>query len=835
MLDKFGLPIDDVLSDLRQGLLNSSRAVLEAPPGSGKTTCVPLALLAEPWLAGRRIIMLEPRRLAARAASRRMAAMMGEDVGETVGYRIRMETRVGPHTRIEVVTEGILTRMLQSDQSMDGTGLVIFDEFHERSLNADLGLALCLDVQQTIRNDLRVLIMSATMDTGAVSRLLGNAPVITGRGKTYEVETRWLNSPARTPIEAETAGIVLKALAAEKGSVLVFLPGEGEIRRTLGLLEERNLPSDVEVMPLFGNLPRAAQDRAIASPDPGRRKVVLATSIAETSITIEGVKVVVDSGLMRVPRFDVRSAMTRLETAPVTKASADQRRGRAGRTGPGVCYRLWSQQEHARLQEYTLPEIRSADLAPLALELALWGESDAAILSWLDPPPGGALAQARALLRELDGLDFQGRITDHGRRMAVLPLHPRLAHMIIKGAAEGLGRQACLLAALLSERDLLRFHGPEQDADLRLRLEVLLEMEKAGGSGYTCNQQLTRQIRRQAVELQRRLQVPDGRIRLDATGGLVAWAYPDRIAMRRGPEGGYLLACGRGALFDRPEPLSAQEFLAIAHVDGGQRSARIFLAAPYCRESLEDQFAGRVKQEESIAWDHDSRAVLSRMRTLFGSLRLDDRPLQRPDPDKVAQVLLEGIVQEGLALLPWTGELRTWQARVLFLRRVLPEEDWPDVSDESLLQTMPEWLLPFVRGMSRAEHLQRLNLKDTLFSILPWRRQQRLSELAPTHLPVPSGSRIALDYSGDEPLLSVRLQELFGLKETPRIAGGRVPVLLHLLSPAMRPVQVTRDLASFWSTTYFDVKKELLARYPKHHWPDDPLSAMPTRRTKGKR
>ena len=582
MRDRFNLPIDDVLPALRKALASGSRAVLSAPPGSGKTTCVPLALLAEPWLKGGRIIMLEPRRLAARAACRRMSAMLGQEVGGTVGYRIRRETQVGPATRIEVVTEGILTRMLQSDPALEGVGLIIFDEFHERSLNADLGLALCLDAQQALREDLRVLVMSATMDSDAVARLLGDAPVLSGQGQLFDVETRYCSSALRLNVAAEMEDAIIKALGSDQGSLLAFLPGEGEIRRTAELLARRSLPPDVAVLPLYGNLPRDDQDRAIAPAPQGSRKVVLATSIAETSLTIEGISIIIDSGLMRLPRFDARSAMMRLVTVPVTRASADQRRGRAGRTGPGVCYRLWTENQHGQLQEYTPPEIRSADLASFALELALWGETDMNRLSWLDPPPAGALAQARVLLQELDALDAQYRITEHGRRMAALPVHPRLGHMLVHGAQMGLGRQACLLAAMLSERDILRFAPGMKDADLRLRLDVLLDA-RASIPGSTVERQLAHQIRQQAADLQRLLQIPDGRVSLEATGSLLAHAYPDRIAMRRGPDAGYLLAGGRGAQFDNYEPLSAQEFLVAAHLDGGLRSARIFLAASYSR------------------------------------------------------------------------------------------------------------------------------------------------------------------------------------------------------------------------------------------------------------
>jgi ATP-dependent helicase HrpB len=834
MRNRFNLPIDDVLPGLRKALAVGSRAVLAAPPGSGKTTCLPLALLEEPWLQGRRIIMLEPRRLAARAACRRMSAMLGQESGGTVGYRIRRETQAGPSTRIEVVTEGILTRMLQSDPALDGVGLVIFDEFHERSLNADLGLALCLDAQQALRADMRVLIMSATMDSDAVALLLGGAPVLAGRGKLFDVTTHYRTRAPELNIEAEVAATIMQALGRGGGSLLAFLPGEAEIRRTAGLLAQRSLPPDVAVLPLYGNLPRQDQDRAIAPASQGSRKVVLATSIAETSLTIDGISIVVDSGLARLPRFDARSAMTRLVTVPVSRASADQRRGRAGRTGPGVCYRLWTEPQHGQLQDFTPPEIRSADLASFALELALWGETDATRLAWLDPPPVGALAQARTLLQELDALDSQCRITAHGRSLAALPLHPRLGHMLVQGAQMGLGRQACLLAALLSERDILRFDPDVKDADLRLRLEALID-DTAPARDCSLDRQLARQIRDQAADLQRLLQISDGRISLEATGSLLAHAYPDRIGRRRGPDGGYLLAGGRGAQFDRYEPLSSQEFLVAAHLGGGQRSARIFLAAAYSRAELEEQFPGHILQEDCIVWDHATLSVQACSRIRFGSLVLDERPLRSHDPGKTARALLEGIAGEGLHLLPWNRELRSWQDRVMFLRRALREEEWPDVGDAALAASMERWLLPFVQGMSRAEHLQRLHLKEALYGLLPWQARKRLDELAPTHLEVPSGSHVALDYSGPEPVLAVRLQELFGLKDTPRIAGGRVPVLVHLLSPAMRPMQVTRDLANFWSVTYFEVRRELMPRYPKHYWPDDPLAAQPTRRAKPRR
>ncbi|MCP4715706.1 MAG: ATP-dependent helicase HrpB, partial [Deltaproteobacteria bacterium] len=627
-------------------------------------------------------------------------------------------------------------------------------------------------------------------------------------------------------------------LKSETGSILVFLPGEGEIRRTASLLEpERSAPA-IEIVPLYGNLSRAAQDQAIVPAPAGRRKVVLASAIAETSLTIEGIRIVIDGGLMRVPRFDARSAMTRLETVAVTRASADQRRGRAGRTAPGVCFRLWSEAAHAGLNPHSSPEIRSVDLAGLVLELALWGETDPGRLAWLDPPPEGALAQARELLTRLGALDRRGLVTPHGRRMAEFALHPRLAHMVLKGAAEGLGETACLLAALLNERDILSFARDAYDADLGLRLEALLPTRPADDlsrSVYRMNAATERAVRQHAGQLRKKCNVRAGSVTIGAAGRLTALAYPDRIAFQRAGGRGYLLANGRGACFRDVEPLAAQEFLAVADLDGGRQNARIFLAAAYSREDLEAQFADSIVQEESVCWERESRSVVARRRWMFGSLVLENLPLRKPSPERVATALLEGIRQEGLGALPWTRDLRVWQSRVMFLQQELPEAAWPDLSDDCLLVSLDRWLLPYLDGVKRFEQFKKIDLSSALFALLDWRRRKQLDDLAPTHISVPSGSRIRLDYSGaDGPVLAVRLQELFGLQETPRVAGGRVPLLIHLLSPAGRPVQVTRDLKSFWQTTYFEVKKDLMARYPKHHWPDNPLEARPTRRTKSR-
>ena len=818
------MPIEPALPTLVDVLDANLNAVLQAPPGAGKTTRVPLALLDRPWLAGRKIIMLEPRRLAARAAARRMAAMLGEGLGETVGYRIRLDSKVGPRTRIEVVTEGILTRMIQDDPSLGGVGIVLFDEFHERSLNADLGLALCLEAQAGLRDDLRILVMSATLDGAAVARLMGDAPVVTSEGRSHPVEIRWLDKPFADRFEDAMTGLISRALAeTPDGDLLAFLPGQGEIRRVQARLAERDL--DVRITPLYGDLPQEAQDAALR-PDASRRKVVLATAIAETSLTIEGVRVVVDGGMMRVPRFDPNGGMTRLITLPVSKASAEQRRGRAGRLGPGVCYRLWTEAANRALPAFSNPEILDADLAPLALELARWGVVDPAALAWLDPPPPAAYAHAVELLQALGALDRSGRVTGHGRAMAGLPLHPRLAHMALTAKGLGLGGLACDLAALLSERDILR---GEKDADMRPRVEALrnrrghgdIDRGAAARAGETA-----RQLRRQL-----RLAGDGGNV--EQAGLLLAFAYPDRIALSRGGNGlQYRLSNGRGAFFPQPEPLATQAALAVAELDGNKREARIFLAAPLPVSEIERHFAGQIVSRDSIGWDPREEAVAARRRRLLGALVLEDTRLPDPPAEAVQAALLDGIRSIGLACLPWTDAARSWQARVAFLRRV-DGEAWPDLSDEALLDGLETWLGPWLQGMSRRSHLSRLDLMAALEAMLPWESRKALDALAPTHVVVPSGSRIPIDYrSGEAPVLAVRLQEMFGLADTPTVAGGRVKLTLHLLSPARRPMQVTQDLASFWAGAYRQVKADLKGQYPKHHWPDDPLEAEPTARAK---
>ncbi|YCH21102.1 ATP-dependent helicase HrpB [Pseudomonas sp. D1-3] len=838
------LPIDSLLPDLSRALAERDEVVLEAPPGAGKTTRVPLAVLDQPWLAGQRIIMLEPRRLAARAAAERLAGELGEQVGETVGYRIRLDSKVGPNTRIEVVTEGILARRLQDNPALEGVGLVIFDEFHERSLDADLALALTLNGRAMFRGadsgeaPLKVLLMSATLEGERLAGLLGDAPVLRSEGRMYPVDIRW-GAPwqAGEWLEPRVLQTVLQALDDEPGSLLVFLPGQAEIRRVAEQLDEALAGrGDVRVCPLHGELELSAQRAAIEPTPAGLRKVVLATNIAETSLTIDGVRVVVDAGLARIPRFDPGSGMTRLDTGRISRASATQRAGRAGRLQPGACYRLWSQAQHEQLPAYSAAEILQADLAGLALQLARWGvEVDE--LVWLDPPPAAAYTQARDLLQRLGALDERGVLTAHGQAMAELPAHPRIAHLLLRGQALGLGKLACDLAALLGERDIQRGGG----ADLHSRL-ALLSGESRAARGAQGGVQRARQLAKQFQGYLRRVPVSEpvsdpehGRW----LGALLAFAYPDRIARQR-REGGadYRLANGRAAQFAEADALMKHAWLVVADLGSrqGQREERIYLAAELEPALFDSVLAEQVSSLDLLEWDEREGVLRAERQRKVGDLVLSCEALPGLDAEARTTALLGLVRRKGLALLPWTPELRQWQARVMLLRGLdlqhQAASDWPDVSDAALLASLETWLAPYLGKVTRLSHFGNLDLHAMLQTLLPWPLPQRLDEWAPRSLPVPSGSRIGLDYSEHPPVLAVRLQELFGLAETPRIANGRQQVLLHLLSPARRPVQVTQDLANFWRTTYAEVKKDLKGRYPKHYWPDDPLIAEPTARAK---
>jgi ATP-dependent helicase HrpB len=833
-LHESGLPIDAALPALRAALAAHGAVVLTAPPGAGKSTVVPLVLLGEPWARGKRILMLEPRRLAARAVAERMARTLGEPVGRTVGYRMRRDTRVSKDTRLEVLTEGVLVRMLQSDPALEGVAAVLFDEFHERSLQADLALALALDARETLGAPVKFLIMSATLEADGIAALLGAAPVVHAAGRAFPVETRYAGTGA-PPLpdalargtaspEQSLAHLVLRALGETHGDVLVFLPGAREIRRVAALLHSAG--AGARILPLYGELSAEAQDAAL-TPIAGVRRVVLATNIAETSLTLEGVRVVVDSGLVRRLRFDPNTGMSRLELERISRASAEQRQGRAGRLEAGVCYRLWSEAAHRSLAPFTPPEILEADLAALALELAQWGAHEATTLPWLDPPPAGLLHSARDLLARLGALDAHGRISEHGRAMARLAVHPRLAHMLLCARELGAVTLAADLAALLAERDLLRSGG--RDADLRTRLEILRgeaplgETDRAGLAA----------VRAQAREFVRQLGgAAAAGPHAESAGALLALAFPDRIgALRAGGEGRFTLANGRGAHFAEVQSLARQPLIVAVHLDDRERDARILLAAPLKREALEAVMPGALEWHETVEWSRREQAVVARRELRLDQLLLEAHPLAEVPAGRTREAMLTGLRDLGLGALPWERETRELQARVALVRGLGgPYAEWPELADAPLAESLEDWLAPWLDGVTRREHLSRLALAEALRARLGWQRVRELDALAPTHLTVPSGSQIRIDYLDERaPVVAVRLQEVFGLTETPRLAGGRVPVTFTLLSPAHRPVQVTRDLASFWRRGYAEVRKDLRGRYPKHHWPEDPLTAEPVR------
>jgi len=810
------LPIDEALPRLTSALATNNRSVLVAQPGAGKTTRVPLVLLDEPWAKDMKILVLEPRRLAARAAAARMASILGEQVGDTVGLRVRFGSKVSKRTRIEVVTEGVFTRLILDDPSLAGVAAVLFDEFHERSLDADLGLALVRDAQQGLRDDLKILVMSATLDGARVAALLGNAPVIESQGRGFPVETRYLGRDARVPIERQVADAAEHALRADSGSLLVFLPGAAEIRRTETLLKERVRKANVDIVALFGALDASEQDRAISPAPPGHRKVVLATSIAETSLTIEGIRVVIDSGLSRVPRYEPDVGLTRLQTVRVSRAAADQRRGRAGRTEPGVCYRLWDEPQTGSLEPYTRPEILSADLSSFVLDLAQWGAVDPGELAFLDPPPRAALNEARALLGDLGALDAQGRVTEEGRKLRALPLPPRLARMVVDAAVEGAGAQAAAIAALLTERGL----GGD-DLDLCRRLDQFRRDSSRRGEDARA------MVKRWADAVD-----GNGGGKL-SVGSILALAYPDRIAKSRGGRSGaFLLANGRGGLVDPASALACETFLAVAELTGAAGASRILLAAPLTRAEIEARFADRIEEREAVTFDTDSASLRARRSRRLGVLVLAEQLKPVAPNAENAKQLAEGIAALGIDKLPWSKAQMQLRNRVSFLRRSEGDE-WPDLSDNTLARTVAEWLAPFLTGKTALAQIGADDLAAALDALIPWNLRHRLDAEAPTHFTASTGSAVPIDYDAEQgPTISIRVQELFGLATHPSIAGGRVPLVIELLSPAHRPVQVTRDLPGFWRGSYKDVKTEMRGRYPKHPWPDDPLSAPATRRAK---
>ncbi|MBK5961954.1 ATP-dependent helicase HrpB, partial [Rhodoplanes elegans] len=820
------LPIDDALPALTAALATRDAAVLVAPPGAGKTTRVPLVLAAEPWARAKKILVLEPRRLAARAAAARMAATLGESVGDTVGYRVRFGSKISGRTRIEVVTEGVFTRMILDDPTLDGVAAVLFDEFHERSLDADLGLALARDAQEGLREDLKLLVMSATIDGARIAKSLGDAPVVESQGRAFPVETRHLPRDPGKHLEPQVAEAVLRALRAEPGSILVFLPGAAEIRRTETLLGERIMDPAVDVVPLFGALDADVQDRAVAPAPAGRRKVVLATSIAETSLTIEGVRVVVDSGLARVPRYEPDLALTRLETVRVSRAAADQRRGRAGRTEPGVCYRLWDERETASLELFAQPEILAADLTGFVLDLAHWGVTDPGKLLFLDPPPPPALAEATALLKSLGALGPDGRITDLGQRLRALPLPPRLSRMVLAAAGLGAAPLAADIAVVITERGL-----GGTDPDLHHRVEGLRRDRSRRAEDARRMAGRWAEMANAGKRAGGSLGLPDG-ARLaggadTAAGAVLALAYPDRVAKARGggAGGAVLLASGRGATVDPASALARAPFLTVAELAGSAGNSRVLLAAPIAIEDIEALFADRIVDNDEVTFDPGSASLRGRWARKLGAVALAERPVKIVPSAETAQKLAAGIGTLGLSRLPWSSGLAQWRDRVSFLRRHEGDE-WPDLSDETLLATVGDWLAPALMDKTSLAEIGADTLSNALHALLPWNLRKKLDHDAPTHFDAPSGSTVPIDYESPEgPKLAIRVQELFGLDQHPSIAGGRVPLIVELLSPAHRPVQITRDLPTFWRGSYADVRTDLRGRYPKHPWPEDPLSA----------
>ena len=825
IIENSELPVSAVIPEVRDKLAADNTLILTAPPGAGKSTLLPLALLYEPWLNGQKIIMLEPRRLAARMIAARMAEMLGEKVGETVGYRIRLDKKVSAKTRIEIVTEGILTRMLQHNNELEGVGMVIFDEFHERSIHADVALAFCRESQQILRPDLRMLIMSATIDTAGLAKKLG-AATVTGTGRQFHVNIRYAGETDVFMLPELTSRLVARVVKEHKGDVLVFLPGEGEIRKCADLLR-KNL-TEFSIHPLYSRLKPAEQMAAVFPDKSGRRKIVLATSIAETSLTIEGIKVVIDSGFGRTMKYDPSSGLSHLETIQIARDSADQRSGRAGRLSPGVCYRMWTQATHGRRREQRIPEILEADLAPLAMEMANWGIADPSQLQWITPPPSGALAGASELLDQLGAIQ-KDKVTAHGKMMHRLPCHPRIAHMLLKAEEQDLLPLATDLAAILEERDPLS--AGEAGIDINLRLDALRRFRttKAGDRRF-------RQIEKVAESYRKMfgIKTDNEPVNPYETGLLLVFAYPERIASARpGNNAQFRLSNGRLAMASHADDLAHEPWLAVAHMDARDGIGKIFLASPVNPKDL----APLVKNQEVITWDTKAGGLKATLEFRIGNIMLQQKPLPNPDSRLVNEAVLAAIKNEGEQLLNFNEEVEQFQNRISSLASWNPDESWPDFSTSGLLKNPEKWLQPYLRNIKKNDDLEKLNLREILFYSLKPEQQNQLEKLAPERITVPSGSKIKLKYTvdGPPPILAVRLQEVFGMTESPKVNRGRVAVLMHLLSPGFKLVQITSDLNSFWRDAYFEVKKEMKRRYPKHYWPEDPLEAQAVRGVRKRR
>ncbi|MDA0707820.1 MAG: ATP-dependent helicase HrpB [Proteobacteria bacterium] len=831
------LPIHKIIPEIKTTLAKFNNVVLRASPGAGKTTIVPLELLGEHWLSGRKIIMLEPRRLAVRAAAKRMAEILGEKIGETVGYSIRMESHVGPGTRIEVVTEGIFIKRIQNNPEIKDVGLIIFDEFHERSLNSDLGLALALDVQAGLREDLKLLIMSATLDGVKIASLMDNAPIINSQGKSYTIDYHYLDRPVSGRIEQALIPVIIEALKKHDGGILVFLPGAGEIERVKKRLDHLNFGPEILIYSLYGLMTNEDQDFAIGKPPQGKRKIILSTSIAETSLTIEGIKVVIDSGLQRQLHYDVSSGMSKLTTLRVSRASADQRAGRAGRLEDGVCYRMWTSAAQKGLRAFSEPEINNADLVPLALDLALWGVSNPSQLKWLDLPDAATMQQAKELLQNLGAMDDKIRITAHGKKMASLPMHPRLSHMILKAEQLGLGITALTIAAILEERDVLKLATDLKTADLRLRLEALDYVNQGNLSAAKqigCDLGAAKKILRQIKLWQKTYRINRGSYDRQKAGICLAVAFPDRIGSARlAGSGVYLLSGGSGAKLLDQDPLINEKYLSIGHLDKAQKDAHIFFAAPILKSDLEEHFQNLFQEIDDIQWDDRSASVMILNRVTIGAMPLKTVKIKKPNLEIVLKEMIVGIRKSGLSILPWNENSIGLRDRVILAQRFHPEK-FENFSNEKLFESLETWLGPYLGGITTASALSKLDLYNILKNKLPWDQQQKLDEIVPTHITVPSGSKIAINYGVNPPMFSVKLQEMFGATDTPTILNGAVKLVVHLLSPAQRPLQITSDLKGFWQTPYTEIKKEMKGRYPKHPWPDDPLKAIATKKLKNR-